>query len=107
MKKEKRSHPRVLSEAPAEVFREDGSPAGSGRLFNLTEFGACLITDASPGIGDTLILRVKLPEEKEVSLPAELVWAERGAKETTCGIRFGNVPDLIKSVIRRHINRSV
>jgi hypothetical protein len=102
---EKRSGPRAGADFVAEIYDLEGrSLAGVARLVNLSEFGACIeSTTILPEKADVL-LRLLLGKRHLLTLPVHVVWSEPRAPMREYGLRFAELPPMVKSMIRRFVD---
>ena len=70
------------------VESDDGLPAGFGIVADISECGACVITDASNYVGPNVRLSLGFPNHQTpFSTPGKLCWIRKDAEGN--GIRYG------------------
>jgi Tfp pilus assembly protein PilZ len=86
-----RSSTRVVPKDPVTLAVEDrGQPIAYGVVANISERGACVLTDGSFEVGDALTFALSFPrEQRPVQAPARVVWQKReDSRLVRCGLRF-------------------
>jgi len=91
------------------VESDDGLPAGFGIVADISEGGACLITDVGLYVGESVRLSLSFPNHRTpFSTPGKLCWIQKDL-EGHCiryGMRFEPGPwtdtDRLKSLIADH-----
>ena len=91
------------------VESEDGLPAGFGIVADISEGGACVITDVALYVGAKLRLALSFPNHRTpISTPGKLCWIQQDpdSKNIRYGMQFEPGPwtdtDRLKSLIADH-----
>jgi Tfp pilus assembly protein PilZ len=90
---ERRKFARKPLAASLEIYSKDqGKSLGKGFVTNLGEGGVALETHKNLRLGEQLMLRFTLPDEKTYSLAGEIVYAQDGVLTKAYGARFCETP---------------
>ncbi len=88
---------------------EDGLPAGFGVVADISEGGACVITDVGLYVGANVRLALSFPNHRTpISTPGKLCWIEQdpGSTNIRYGMQFEPGPwtdtDRLKALIADH-----
>ncbi len=91
------------------VESEDGLPAGFGIVADISEGGACVITDVGLYVGANVRLALSFPNHRTpISTPGKLRWIEQdpSGKNIRYGMQFEPGPwtdiEQLKSLIADH-----
>jgi len=102
---EKRSARRTAADFVVEIYDIDGvTLIGVGRLLNLSAFGACIESTSILAEGTKFIVRLLLGRRHLLTLPVETVWLRLRPNNREYGLRFGELPAMVKSLIRRYVD---
>lgn len=94
-----RSAVRVIPSYPVTVAIEEGGlPVAYGVVANISETGACLLTDADLGIGQEHLVKLSFPRESELlEARVRIVWGQRRegqAGSLRYGLEFYQTPEV-------------
>ena len=90
-----RSSTRIVPKNPVTLAVEErGQPIAYGVVANISERGACVLTDGSFEVGDTLTFSLSFPREQSpLQTPVRVVWQKKqDARLVRCGLRFEALP---------------
>lgn len=86
---------------------EGGFPLTFGQVRDISESGACMVTDFVLGRGRTLSLELKFDERLRLETDAQLVWSGEGKDwqgaivgAVLQGVEFTNLPEALRQQLR-------
>lgn len=101
---EKRVAQRAAADFVVEMYEMDGRTLmGVARLLNLSEFGACVETTSTLGRQETIVVRLLLGRRHLLTLPADVVWSKPRHHTREYGLRFGELPEMVKNMIQKFV----
>src|SRR3954467_9613227 len=104
MPTDNRQHRRVGTEFVAELYDTDGHTLmGVARVINLSEFGACIESTSPVVENSAVVIRLMLGKRHLLTLPVQVKWMKPRGRVREYGLAFGQVPDAMKSLIRKFV----
>lgn len=76
---------------------------GVARVLNLSEFGACVESTSRLSEKTHAIVRLLLGKRHLVTLPVEVIWVRPRPHVKEYGLRFGDVPQMVKNLIQKFV----
>jgi len=101
---ERRTFLRKPLAVSLEIYTNDAKNSlGKGFITNLGEGGAALETHKHLRLGEKLLLRLTLLNEKKIDLKSEIMYARDGVLTKAYGARFYDMHPGLSSELRRFI----